>query len=206
MNGKLITFEGIDGSGKSTLSKMVFEEIKAASILTVEPTETVLGDMVNQAMTENLDALTIALLFVADRREHIIQMIKWMNKGKIVLCDRFSDSTFAYQKEHLKINDAVSWLEAIQQPFIIKPDLTFLLLLPPEKALMRISQRKKSIFEYQDFLQRVQQNYIEIAQQEPLRFEILNAEEEVDNLVSHCIDVLKKREIIQYCKRYSRKL
>ena len=81
MKGKLITFEGIDGSGKTTIAKILHSKIEK-SIFTTEPTDSWLGKSVKKALEEKRDAITIAFLFLADRNEHIKEIKKWLNEGK----------------------------------------------------------------------------------------------------------------------------
>jgi len=195
MKGKLITFEGIDGSGKTTIANLLYQKIKDRAVLTAEPTENWLGECVKRALEEERDAITIALLFAADRNEHIKDIKKWMKEGKIVLCDRFIDSTFAYQKEHLKIGGAMEWLHTIHEPFFIKPDLTFLLYIEPKKAMERIKERKLAIYEYEEFLKKVQDNYMELARNEE-RFVIIDADKSKEEIVEECIKILKEKKII----------
>lgn len=198
MKGKLITFEGIDGSGKTTISKLLYEKLRniKEAILTAEPTETWLGKAVRKALEENRDAITIAFLFMADRNEHVKKIKKWLNEGKIVICDRFADSTFAYQKEHLGIRNPEKWLYKIHEPFLIKPNITFLLIIEPKKALERIDHRKLIIYEDEKFLRKVQDNYLKIAEKEKDRFYIVNAEKNKEEIVKECLKILKERKII----------
>ncbi len=196
MKGKLITFEGIDGSGKTTIAKLLHEKLGDKAVLTAEPTDSWIGKSVKRALEEKRDGITIALLFMADRNEHIKEIKNWMKEGKIVICDRFIDSTFAYQKEHLGIKNAEEWIREVHQPFFIKPDLTFLLYIEPEKAIERIKDRKLTLYEYVDFLKKVQNNYIEIAKKEQERIFIINAEKEKEKIVEECMQILRERGII----------
>ena len=195
MKGKFITFEGIDGSGKTTIAKLLYEKLGNKAVLTAEPTKTWIGEAVNKAIEERKDAKTIALLFIADRIEHIIKIKKWLDEEKIVLCDRYIDSTFAYQKEHLKMEEAEKWLNEIHKPFLLKPDLTFLFVINPKRAIERIKDRKLIMYEDVHFLERVQENYLEIAKKEE-RFIIINAEKSKEEILDACWQVLKNKKII----------
>ena len=100
--GKFISFEGIDGAGKTTHIDAVAERFRAAGrrvVLTREPGGTALSESIRQlVLHESMDALTEALLMFASRREHLVQVIEpALCRGDIVLCDRFADATFAYQ-------------------------------------------------------------------------------------------------------------
>ena len=193
MKGKLITFEGIDGSGKTTIVNILGKMIEN-SVITYEPTNTWLGKSVKKAMDERKDAMTIALLFLADRIEHIKEIKKWLDEGKIVLCDRYIDSTIAYQIEHLKkrIKNPERWIKNIHEPFLLKPDLTFLFVLPVNVAIKRIGNRKKTIFEKKEFLERVQENYIKIAENEKDRFVIVDANKSKEDVANECYKKIKR--------------
>lgn len=194
MKGKFITFEGIDGSGKTTIANLLYERLRKEYdvILTSEPTKSWLGKAVRKAINENKDAVTIALLFVADRNEHVKEVKKWLNEGKLVICDRYMDSTFAYQKEHLKgiMRKPIQWLKNLHTNILI-PDLTFLLKIDVEKALKRIDKRRLTIYENKEFLQRVQRNYIEMARKEK-RFVIINADRKKEDILEECLSILNK--------------
>jgi len=192
MKGKLITIEGIDGSGKTTVAKILHEKI-GNSILTAEPTDGWIGKMIKKAIDKRADGMTLALLFSADRNEHLKEIKKWLKEGKIVICDRYFDSTLAYQKEQLKFENAEKWLLNLQ-PFLIKPDLTILLKIEPKRAIERI-KRKKVFFENEDFLESVQKNYLEMAKEEE-RFFVVDASKSIDEVVDDCLKEMRKRKII----------
>lgn len=195
MKGKFITFEGIDGSGKTTIAELLYKKIEKDAVLTSEPTKTWLGDIVNKALENKMDAITVALLFMADRNEHVKKIKKWIDGGKIVICDRYIDSTFAYQAVHLKMKNAEKWIYKVHEPFLLKPDITFLLKISPEKAIERINKRKLILYEKTDFLEKVQKKYMEIAEKED-RFVIIDAEKSKEEIVNECFNILKKREIV----------
>ncbi|MEM2387749.1 MAG: dTMP kinase [Candidatus Thermoplasmatota archaeon] len=191
MKGKLVTIEGIDGSGKTTVAKILHKKI-SNSILTFEPTDGWIGKTIKKAINKQADGITLALLFCADRNEHLKEIKKWIEDGKIVICDRYFDSTLAYQKEQLKFENAEKWLLNLQ-PFLIKPDLTILLKIEVKKAIERI-KRKKIFFEKEEFLARVQKNYLEMAKEE--RFFIVDAEKSIDEIINECLEEMRKRKII----------
>ena len=196
MKGKLITFEGIDGSGKSTIAQLMVDMLGSRAVLTAEPTDSWIGRSVTRALKNELDPITIALLFIADRREHVKYIKNLIAAGKIVICDRFADSTYAYQKEHLKMDDAETWLSAIQKPFIITPDLTFLLKITPDEAVRRMKGRKRIMYERIDFLRHVQDNYLELAAHETTRIIILDASKGIEQILDDCMNILRSRQII----------
>jgi len=194
MIGKFFTFEGIDGSGKTTISRMVYEELakKYDTVWTKEPTDNWIGKAVERAVEEKKDAATIAFLFAADRREHVKEIEKWMEEGKTVICDRYADSTIAYQAVNLSgVDSPIEWLKKIHAPFYIKPDLTFLFVLDPEIAIGRINDRRLSPFERIPFLKKVQENYIILADNEN-RFIKLDATESKEKLKEICLKIIEK--------------
>lgn len=193
MRGKFFTFEGIDGSGKTTISKMVYEELRKKwdVVLTKEPTDSWLGKSVEKAIEEKKDAITISLLFMADRNEHLKDIHKWIEEGKVVLCDRYMDSTFAYQSAHLDdvMDNSLRWLKGVHAPFFIKPDKTFLFVIEPSKAISRI-KRKKTFFENESFLEKVQEYYLVLSKEK--RFVKLDATKSKEELKEKCIKRIKE--------------
>ena len=164
-----VTFEGIDGSGKSTISKLVYDKLKSDGynvVLTYEPTDTKIGKFVQKSIKTNTDPFVTAFTFIADRIEHCKQIQKWLKQEKIVLCDRYAESTYAYQgaqlEEHIK--NPVKWLKDLSKNRIIIPERVFLFVINPEKSLARIQNRENLIpFERVSFLNKVHNNYLKLA-------------------------------------------
>jgi len=174
--GLFVVFEGVDGTGKSTVSRMVYEQLEAEYPgrveLTAEPTDSWLGECVRRSSAEEVTGAVEALLFVADRAEHTRQIRAWLNEGKIVLCDRYYFSTIAYQGAALKASmgakAAIEWLKEINRPVIERPDLTLLLAMRVDAALERLSSRGgKTKFEQLDYLRDVDGIYRALAMEEP---------------------------------------
>lgn len=196
----LITFEGIDASGKTTLAKEVYRKLRKdglAAVLVSEPTKTWLGRAVRRATDSKVYACSEALLFMADHANLVAKIKKWKAKNKIVLCDRYNDSSYAYQGVQLrkilaeKNIDSVEWLRSIQKPLTITPNITFLLVINPEVALARISFREKSKFERARFLEQVQELYFKFAAREK-RYKKLDAAKSIDKLAAICIKEIRK--------------
>lgn len=171
--GRFLVFEGIDGSGKSTVARTINERMMAAgrpSVLTAEPTESWIGDMVRRGNKEAASPFTETLLYVADRAEHTAQIDKWLNEGKNVVCDRYVGSTLAYQAVTLRPHlgePAREWLRSVNAPFTLRPDVTFLLLLDPELAMERLGSRPgREKFEKLDFLRSVDEEYRRLAEKD----------------------------------------
>lgn len=176
----LITIEGIDGSGKTTLLARLHDLLLDLDpLFTREPGATWVGDAVRRAVAERVDPITEALLFCADHAAHIDTVIRpALRAGRTVISDRYADSRFAYQPVVLEgvLPDPREWLLRIHDGWSIRPDRTFLLVLPVEDAISRLDpEKKREYFENAGILARVQENYLEIAASDPARFVIVDA-------------------------------
>nr|WP_284738415.1 dTMP kinase [Methanoculleus sp. CWC-02] len=200
----LITIEGIDGSGKSTLLARLPELLADLDpLFTREPGATWVGDSVRRAIAERMDPITEALLFCADHAAHIETVIRpALDAGRLVISDRYSDSRFAYQPVVLDtvLPDPLQWLRRIHEGWSIRPDRTFLLVLPVEDAVSRLDpEKKREYFENAGILARVQENYLNLAASDPSRFVVVDAllgKEEVARFIA---------DEIRTCARSSRR-
>ena len=170
--GVFIVLEGIDGTGKSTLSKRLkawLEERGREVVLTAEPTDDWLGKAVRRANEEDLDPRTESLLFTADRCQHTLRIEEMLKKDKIVICDRYYGSTVAYQGAALEKDmgdNAVSWLLNLNGPVVRHPDVTILLTSDPGIAMHRVGNRGElSKFEREGYLGKVQDIYLTLARE-----------------------------------------
>lgn len=175
----LVTIEGIDGSGKSSLiSSLELLLSDLSPVITREPGSTWVGDQVRRAVAERMDPVTEALLFAADHAAHLSTLVRpSLQHGRLVISDRYSDSRYAYQQETLKgyIREPLEWLTSLHSGWTIRPDLTFLIVLPVEDALSRIrDKRTKEHFENHALLSRVQEHYLALARSDPSRFVIID--------------------------------
>lgn len=183
MTGRFITFEGIDGAGKSTHIEAVAQRLRdrgAEVVCTREPGGTPLAERLREMVLHSpMDVLTEALLVFAARRDHLQQVISpALAAGQTVLCDRFTDATFAYQGGGRGV--PLAWLEQlehmVQGP--LQPDLTIWFDLPADTAAHRRAQaRDADRFEQQDlsFFERVRQGYAARAHAAPQRFERIDS-------------------------------
>ncbi len=190
MAGWFFTFEGIDGSGKTTVSRRLARTLRddRSVTWTKEPTDSWLGGAVERAVAEERTAAATAFLFMADRIEHTLTIREQLAADTVVLCDRYLDSTIAYQAVRLEErDDPVRWLRDLHRSFAVTPDLTFLFMLDPEVALRRIDDRTLSPFERSAFLGQVQDNYRRLARMEN-RFVVLDATLSPDELHRQCMD------------------
>jgi len=185
-----ITFEGIDGSGKTTISKHVYKQLKSKGldvVLTYEPTDSWIGKQVKKCIESKADPFVTTFVFIADRIDHSKQIQKWLDSGKIVICDRYIDSTYAYQGAQLKeeISNPIKWLKDLSKNHYIIPDRTFIFIINPKDSLARIQNRENLIpFEKMSFLEKVQKNYLKLAAEK--RFIKIDASKGIDEIVNIC--------------------
>lgn len=210
MAGLFVTFEGVEGCGKTTQIRLLEDFLKLRShdtILTREPGGTHIGDQIRKVLlsVENrgMFPVTELFLYAAARSQHVEEVIgPALKDGKIVLCDRFSDATTAYQGAARKIErDFLSQVHKIATGGL-KPDLTILLDLPAEIGLKRAWERnererltgKEDRFEQEavEFHERVREGYLEIAREEPFRVKVFNALEPIDNVHQRIVQEIMK--------------
>jgi len=185
----LITLEGIDGSGKSTLFSSLQRSLSdIGAVFTREPGATWIGAQVRRAIAEELDPVAEALLFAADHAAHLEAVVRpALARGAPVISDRYTDSRYAYQWATLEgvLPDPLAWLRMVHNGWTIPPDHTLLLVLPVEVALSRKREAgNREHFEEASLLARVQENYLFLAGEEPSRFVVLDAQKKEDELAS----------------------
>ncbi len=197
--GMFITFEGIDGCGKSTQLenlKKYLEEKNYEVISTLEPGGSKLGQQLRQILLHYdgfVSDVAELFLYLADRSQHVEEIVqKNVEKGVIVLCDRHIDSTVAYQGYGRKQDiEKIEFLNNIATKNK-KPDLTFLFDVDVEIGQKRVGKEKDRLEkESLDFHKRVKEGYLKIAQNEPDRVKVINANmtiEEVFKEVKKIID------------------
>ena len=182
--GKFITFEGIDGAGKSTHIAALVDLCRRhghAVLATREPGGTALGETLRELLLhQEMHLETEAMLMFAARREHLAQLIEpALARGEWVVCDRFSDATYAYQGggrglNRAKLLDLERWVHGALQP-----DLTLLFDLAPELAGQRIAAQGRELDRFEqeraDFHARVRNAYLERAAQAPQRIVVIDA-------------------------------
>ena len=180
--GKLITLEGIDGTGKSSIARMLKNKFPDA-VFTREPTHSWIGNAVKRSIESDTDPLAELFLFVADHAEHIARVVRpALNEGKNVFSDRYSDSRYAYQGATLSniFEDAMGFVQGVHRGWTVVPDLTILFTIDPVIAVSRCGVRgEKTKFEKIEFLKTVQGNLLKLAEKEPKRFVIIDAEREL---------------------------
>ena len=205
MNNLFITFEGGDGSGKSTqvnLLKDYLDNLNFETIKTREPGGTpsaeILRDLLTTGEVEKWTPMSEALLMWASRYEHLIQVIEpALNSGKNVICDRFYDSTYAYQG--VAHNLGIDKMEKLKKIIIgdIEPDVTFVLDIDPKLGLKRSLDRSNQENRFEsyniDFHNKIRSAFLEIAKKNKNRCVVVDAslnEQEINNLIITVIDNL----------------
>lgn len=207
MSGKFVTIEGCEGVGKSTLVKGLkryFEENGIDAVFTREPGGTPVAEKIRglilDAQNDETTPTTELLLYAAARAQHTEEMIiPAVNAGKIVVCDRYSDSTLAYQHYARGLKgDVCRELNRIAERGA-KIDLTIFLDLSPEKGFMRKGGADKTDrleSAGAEFHRRVYEGFKEIARREPDRFVAVDAEKPADKVLGAVIELLREKGII----------
>ena len=198
---RFITFEGIDGSGKSTQARKLHDHLKETGqdvVLTREPGGTPLGEAVRGLLLDpaytGMDSTCELQLMFAARAEHLAKVV-WpaLEQGQWVLCDRFTDATYAYQGGGRGIDSSViAKLETLVQGDF-RPDLTLLLDVPVEIGLARASERgAMDRFEQEkvSFFERVRRNYLEMAENDPGRYRVVDASLPLDEVQKQIAAIL----------------
>jgi len=204
MKGKFITIEGGEGAGKSTLMDRLagwLESNGRRVVSTREPGGTVLAEKIRAILLDDqhgeLSSQSELLLVFASRAQHLEELIRpALARGDTVLCDRFTDASWAYQGGGRQMPD--EWIAALEEMVHgdLKPDFTLLLDLPVEQGLERASRRGEADrFEQESlrFFNRVRQAYLARAESNPRRFEIIDASGDLDQVWVQIESVLERR-------------
>lgn len=201
-----ITFEGPDGSGKSTIIKKIHEKLVSEGyniVLTREPGGTPIAEKIRNIILDNenqeLDARSEALLYAASRRQHLVEKI-WpaLKEGKIVLCDRFIDSSIAYQGggRNIGVENVLNVnLFATENTY---PDLTIFFDVSPEIGLARVSHDKKRVAdrldnENENFHDKVYETFKEIVKNNPNRIVSIDASKSIDEVFDATYKIIKEK-------------
>ena len=199
MNTKFITLEGLEGTGKSTQTAEIANYLRgrgAEVYITQEPGGTQLGEKIRQWLLDpehQIVEISELLLFYAARMQHIEQRIKpALKKGQWVICDRFMDSSYAYQGGGRNIR--LDYIEQLNQMAVaIEPDLTILLDMSPNYIWKRINTNELDRFEQEDmmFFERVRNAYLQCANDHPRRIKVIDAEQNITQVTEMIIKHLK---------------
>ena len=203
MKGRLITFEGIDGSGKSTQIGMLENELKKLGVAFKtfrEPGGTDLSEKIRTILLdkENIELISTAesLLFAAARAQLTTEQIKpAIEKGEFVICDRFTDSTIAYQGYGRGLD--IKQLEEINYIATagLTPDITFIMDISPEAAAVRMEAGASDRMEETgvDFFRRIREGYRQIKDQNMYRYRLINGEQSPGNVFKEIKEIIMKQ-------------
>ena len=208
--GTFITFEGVEGSGKSTQALRVHEDLRSRGIetlLTKEPGGTPIGDRIRAILLDpnaaGMDSLTELYLYAASRRQHVVEVIRpALERGAVVICDRFTDATLAYQGfgrglELDRLRGLNDWATSG-----LAPRLTLVFDLAEETGVARARARNvethrddEGRFEAESlrFHRRVREGYLALAKAEPERFVVIDAEGSIDDVFVRTIAAITER-------------
>ena len=193
MKGLFISIEGPDGSGKSTQIeniKKFFEDKNIEIVFTREPGGTPIGERIREIILDNafneMDSMTEAMLYAASRAQHVAEVIRpAIEAGKVVVCDRFVDSSLAYQGYGRNLGDAVSVINSYAVGDCM-PDLTFLMKLDPNVGKHRIEENRDNQdrleHEKLTFHNRVYKGYLELEKMYPERIIGIDASLGIDEI------------------------
>ena len=206
MNGILISLEGPDGAGKTTVLQRILPELEKSSykiLSTREPGGVRVAEEIRNIIlsTENteIDSKTELMLFAAARRLHMqTKMLPALAAGEMVIVDRFIDSSVAYQGYGRELGvEPVNWLNEFATDGL-KPDLTLYFDIDTDVALERIMKNRadevnRLDLEHAEMHRKVRQGYLEIVKNEPERFVTIDASQELDKVVADTLTVIKKK-------------
>jgi dTMP kinase len=205
-DGLFVTLEGIEGAGKSTHIPYIadlFQNAEKEVVITREPGGTTLGENIRDTLLAKdeyrISGQAELLLMFAARAQHLQEIIyPALNQGKVVLCDRFTDSSYAYQcgGRGIASSDVCQLIELIHPE--LKPDLTMLFDLPVELGLARANNRGNTDrfeSEASTFFQPVRNAYLKIAEAEPSRVKIIDAAQSIESVQKEILKVLKEQNL-----------
>ncbi len=199
--GLFITFEGIDGCGKTTQIKLLkeyFEKQNKTVLLTREPGAKGLGEKLREILLNyngEVSSNCESFLFLADRAQHIDTIIKpAIERGEIVLCDRHTDSTIAYQGYGRGVDiEEITMLNNIATGNT-KPDITFIFDIDIDTSMSRVGKEKDRMESAGiEFFKRVREGYLCIAKSEPDRVKLINGNDSIEHIHSQILDIITSK-------------
>ncbi len=196
--GLFITFEGADGCGKTTQIELLDKYLRAAgrdTLLTREPGSRGLGEKLREILLNydgEVSPTAESFLFLADRAQHVDCIIKpALKEGKIILCDRHTDSTVAYQGYGRELDiTQINYLNNIATGGL-KPDLTIVFDIDVETSLARVGKNKDRMESAGiDFFNRVRHGYLDIARKEPDRVKVIDSSDTIENIHKKVLELV----------------
>ncbi len=189
----LITLEGIDGGGKTTVTETLKKVLPSdRTAFTREPTESWYGEAVNRSINDDTaDSMAELFLYTADHADHLSRVIRpALSDGKTVVSDRYSDSRYAYQGATLSgtLEDPIEYIKEVHEPFTCPPDATLYFDLPAELGAERAGATNK--FEAASYLKNVRENYERLIREEPDRFYRIDATQSESEVVETALETV----------------
>ena len=189
----LITLEGIDGSGKTTVAEALQDTLPEATF-TREPTDSWYGEAVERSIDDDgADPVAELFLYAADHADHLSRVVRpALEAGKVVVSDRYSDSRYAYQGATLDgvVRRPIEYVRGVHEPFTRAPDATLYFDVPPETGAERAGATNK--FETAGYLAEVQANYERLIESDPDRFVRIDATRSPEAVVAAAEDVVER--------------
>jgi len=201
MRGIFITFEGIDGSGKTTQAEKLHQFLEAKghrSLFTREPGGTSISEKIRQLLLDpgnrSMHPITELLLYSAARAQHTQELIRpALERGEVVVCARFADSSLAYQGDGRSIAQSVVRELCSIATGGLEPHLTFLVDLAPEESLRRSKREDRMEAEELDFYRRVRDGYLRLARTAAQRISVLDGRKSVGELHKEIVEIVEEK-------------
>ncbi len=202
MKGFFVVFEGIEGAGKSTLLEVLsslFRERGIPFVKTREPGGTETAEPIRKIILDrnlSIEPITELLLLMASRHENTVKKIlPALDSGKVVISDRYRDSSLAYQGYGRGID--LSFIEELNDIVTggLQPDVVFIIDIPVDLMMKRIERREHNRMDIQtrDFYERVRRGYLEIARRDPERYFVLDGNRDVEEITKDIVSILNKK-------------
>ncbi|PSP56081.1 dTMP kinase [Halobacteriales archaeon QS_1_67_19] len=189
----LITLEGLDGSGKTTVWEVLREEFPDF-VYTREPTDTWYGEAVERSVSDDeADSLAELFLYTADHAAHLSETVRpALADGEVVISDRYSDSRYAYQAVSIEneVKRPLEYIRGVHQPWTRPPDATLYFDVDPETGAARSGATNK--FEQAAFLSRVRENYERLVDAEPERFVRIDATRSPETVIDAAVETVER--------------
>jgi len=189
----LITLEGIDGSGKTTVWEALQQELSSDEIVfTREPTDSQYGKLLRENLAKDTEnTFTELFLFMADHACHVMDTVNpAIDRGEVVICDRYIDSRCAYQGYTLndEMEKPVEFVYSMHEEWSRIPDLTILIDVSPKTSIERLNTDEK--FETEEKLTAIQENYAAIAEMDENRFQVVDGEQDKNKVLEDVMNII----------------
>ncbi len=194
-----VAFEGIDGSGKTTLARKVSEKLVLRGLKVFTTHEPTRKSVIDDKLVKRRDVVSYLKLFFAftqDRYTHQFKIKRHLDDGEVVICDRYLLSSYAYQGNVIQAlfngpQEAIKWMRDVSSIITVRPDIIFLLDIDPEEAIHRLKRRGViTPFETANFLTSVRKLYLSIEEDTIVR---INASEPIETITEDIVSIIESR-------------